>query len=272
MRVARRRRRPHRDRPQRLAAVHRRRRLGRVEHPPVAHGERSARGDRRAARAALLQHRHRELRLAAVQPQERRSDAARCSSSTPAGCGRRCARASARSGAISTRSRSPRSRACTDRFEEGELVKVVPVEQFGYRTITVDRPLRARWEFGPTTWDGVAERQGAREARRGHARGRRREPRGDRAPDLPGGGRLPRRSSRRSWPRAASRSPGHRCSRRSRRAAWSATRRPSPCSTAKGGRSPTRSCATPRTCPLTEDVDEYLAREVHPACTGRLGG
>ena len=39
---------------------------------------------------------------------------------------------------------------------EGDLVKVVPVEQFGYRTITVDRPLRARWEFGPTTWDGLA--------------------------------------------------------------------------------------------------------------------
>ena len=40
---------------------------------------------------------------------------------------------------------------------EDDLVKVVPVEQFGYRTITVDRPLRARWEFGPTTWDGVAD-------------------------------------------------------------------------------------------------------------------
>ena len=39
---------------------------------------------------------------------------------------------------------------------EHELVKVVPVEQFGYRTITVDRPLRARWAFGPSTWDGVA--------------------------------------------------------------------------------------------------------------------
>jgi len=40
---------------------------------------------------------------------------------------------------------------------EGDLVKVVTVEQFGYRTITVEQPLRARWEFGPTTWDGLAD-------------------------------------------------------------------------------------------------------------------
>ena len=40
---------------------------------------------------------------------------------------------------------------------EDDLVKVVPLEQFGYRTIIVDRPLRVRWEFGPATWDGVAD-------------------------------------------------------------------------------------------------------------------
>ncbi len=39
----------------------------------------------------------------------------------------------------------------------GDPVKVVPVEQFGYRAITVDRPLRAAWEIGPTTWDGLAD-------------------------------------------------------------------------------------------------------------------
>ena len=39
----------------------------------------------------------------------------------------------------------------------GALVKLVPVEQFGYRTITIDRPLRARWEIGPTTWAGLAD-------------------------------------------------------------------------------------------------------------------
>ena len=42
-------------------------------------------------------------------------------------------------------------------FEEGEASKLVPVEQFGYRTIVVNRPLRARWEIGPGTWEGVAE-------------------------------------------------------------------------------------------------------------------
>ena len=31
------------------------------------------------------------------------------------------------------------------------------VAEFGYRTIIVDRPLRARWEIGATTWDGLAE-------------------------------------------------------------------------------------------------------------------
>jgi type I restriction enzyme M protein len=37
-------------------------------------------------------------------------------------------------------------------MEDGEFSKLVLVEQFGYRTIVVDRPLRARWEIGKTTW------------------------------------------------------------------------------------------------------------------------
>ena len=40
-------------------------------------------------------------------------------------------------------------------FEEGEFVKVLPNDAFGYRTIAVERPLRARWEVRPDTWDGV---------------------------------------------------------------------------------------------------------------------
>ncbi len=40
-------------------------------------------------------------------------------------------------------------------FEAGELVKILPNEAFGYRTITVDRPLRAYWSVGPGTWEGV---------------------------------------------------------------------------------------------------------------------
>jgi type I restriction enzyme M protein len=40
---------------------------------------------------------------------------------------------------------------------EDDLVKVIPIDQFSYRTITVDRPLRARWEIGPNTWNGLAD-------------------------------------------------------------------------------------------------------------------
>jgi type I restriction enzyme M protein len=39
--------------------------------------------------------------------------------------------------------------------DDDERVKLVPVEQFGYRTITVDRPLRGYWEVGEATWEDV---------------------------------------------------------------------------------------------------------------------
>jgi len=42
-------------------------------------------------------------------------------------------------------------------FEVGDLVKVLPNEAFGYRTITVDRPLRAYWAVGADTWKGVED-------------------------------------------------------------------------------------------------------------------
>jgi type I restriction enzyme M protein len=42
-------------------------------------------------------------------------------------------------------------------FEENERSKIIPAEQFGYRTIVVNRPLRARWEVGPGTWADVAK-------------------------------------------------------------------------------------------------------------------
>ncbi len=44
-------------------------------------------------------------------------------------------------------------------FEEGELVKILPNEAFGYRTITVDRPLRAYWAIGSDTWEGVEDQK-----------------------------------------------------------------------------------------------------------------
>jgi type I restriction enzyme M protein len=42
-------------------------------------------------------------------------------------------------------------------MEDGEFSKLVPVDQFGYRTIVVDRPLRARWEIGEGTWMDVKD-------------------------------------------------------------------------------------------------------------------
>lgn len=44
--------------------------------------------------------------------------------------------------------------------DDDEISKLIPVEQFGYRTVTVERPLRARWEIGPDTWAGLAEDKG----------------------------------------------------------------------------------------------------------------
>ena len=40
-------------------------------------------------------------------------------------------------------------------FEENGQVKIMSNDAFGYRTIVVEQPLRARWEVGPDTWDGV---------------------------------------------------------------------------------------------------------------------
>ena len=62
---------PHRRGAQRQRAVHRRRRAGREQHPPLDHRERLAGGDRRPAAQHVLQHRHRHLHLGADQPQAR---------------------------------------------------------------------------------------------------------------------------------------------------------------------------------------------------------
>jgi type I restriction enzyme M protein len=62
---------PHRRGSQRLIAVHRRRRPGREQHPPLDHRERLAGSHRRAAAEHVLQHRHRHLHLGAHQPQAR---------------------------------------------------------------------------------------------------------------------------------------------------------------------------------------------------------
>ena len=62
---------PHRRGTQRLVALHRRRRPGREQYPPLADRERLARSDRRPAAQPVLQHRHRHLHLGALQPQAR---------------------------------------------------------------------------------------------------------------------------------------------------------------------------------------------------------
>ena len=54
-------------------ALHRRCRLGRERDPALDHRERLARGHRRAARPALLQHRHQHLLLDRHQPQDARA-------------------------------------------------------------------------------------------------------------------------------------------------------------------------------------------------------
>jgi hypothetical protein len=69
VKLRRRRRQPRRHRLQRLAAVHRRRRLRRERDPPLDHRERLAGGHRRPAGPDVLQHRHQHLHLAAHQPQ-----------------------------------------------------------------------------------------------------------------------------------------------------------------------------------------------------------
>ena len=70
---------PHRRGTQRQFPVHRRRRPRREQHPPLDHRERLAGGNRRPAAQHVLQHRHRHLRLGALQPQARASPRARCS-------------------------------------------------------------------------------------------------------------------------------------------------------------------------------------------------
>ena len=62
---------PHRRGAQRQLPVHRRRRPGREQHPPLDHRERLAGGHRRPPAQHVLQHRHRYVRLGTDQSQAR---------------------------------------------------------------------------------------------------------------------------------------------------------------------------------------------------------
>ena len=94
-------------------AVHRRGRVRRVGDPALDPGERLARGHRRAAGPALLQHRDLHVLLDPVQPEGAERCAARSSCSTPATSARRCASPSATSASRSATSRSSTSPSCT---------------------------------------------------------------------------------------------------------------------------------------------------------------
>ncbi len=143
-------------------------------------------------------------------------------------------------------------------FEEGELVKILANEAFGYRTITVDRPLRAYWAVGAGTWEGVEDEKAMAkldEETRAAAR--------DALRSLPA----------QRWDTAA------RCSRKLREAlpnssaallkalvARCLVRDPDLLEQrdAKGRIEWDPALRDTENVPLTEDVDEYLAREVLP--------
>ena len=133
---------PHRRGAQRLVAVHRRRRPGREQHPPLDHRERLAGGHRRPAAEHVLQHRHRHLHLGAHATASPSTAAARCSSSTPRSGSSRCARTWARRTASCRRKTSSASATPSSTFEETEQSKIFPNAAFGYWKVTVERPLR----------------------------------------------------------------------------------------------------------------------------------
>ena len=164
---------PHRHRLQRLAALHRRRRQRREQHPPLDHRERLAGGHRRPARPALLQHRHLHLPLGAHQPQGAARARARSSSSTPASFFVQDAEEPRQQ---AQPDRRPRTRSEPDQigeltrifgnFRDGEtrtfteedpitssrvkrervVSKIFDNDDFGFHKITVERPLRLNFQ------------------------------------------------------------------------------------------------------------------------------
>ena len=148
---------PHRRGAQRLVALHRRRRPGREQHPPLDHRERLAGGHHRPAAEHVLQHRHRHLHLGADQPQAR----------APPGQGaahrrHRLVRAAAQEPRQeelrAVRGAHPSASATLFlAFEETEQSKIFPNAAFGYWKVTVERPLRlARRPERRRAWTGFA--------------------------------------------------------------------------------------------------------------------
>ena len=163
------RRQPHRHRLQRLAALHRRRRQRREQHPPLDHRERLAGGHRRAARPALLQHRHLDLHLGAHQPQgaqpqgqgaaHRRARILREDEEEPrqqaqqdrrpgrgrAGPDRRHHPHLRQTSGTARRVHLHRERSATGQ-DASVVSKVFDNDDFGFHKITVERPLRLNFQ------------------------------------------------------------------------------------------------------------------------------
>ena len=152
-------------------ALHRRRRPGREQHPPLDHRERLARGHRRPAAQHVLQHRHRDLHLGAQQPQARAPRRARCSSSTPPQWFKPLRKNLGKKNC--ELSDEDIQRICDTflAFEETEQSKIFPNAAFGYWKVTVERPLRLKG-IDPDrayTPEGDQGAQGERRARRDDA-------------------------------------------------------------------------------------------------------
>ena len=132
---------PHRRGAQRQLALHRRRRPGREQHSPLDHRERLAGGDHRAAAQYLLQHRHCHLHLGVEQPQPAQRqgyvqliDASEWYRSLRKNLGdKNCELAAAD---------IERIVGTFLAFEETPQSKIFPNAAFGYRKLTVQRPLR----------------------------------------------------------------------------------------------------------------------------------
>ena len=125
-------------------------------------------------------------------------------------------------------------------FTEGEQVKIFPNEAFGYQRITVERPLRLRWEVTAETRRAAGRDQAVGQAR----------PRTSRRTSTARLEALVGHDDHRAqgdWPRSSARSP-----RRSRSSSGTSWRSPTPrhpsSPTARASPSPTPTCGTTRTC------------------------
>ena len=150
------RREPNRHRLQWLAAIHRGGRFRRVRNQAVDHRERLAGGRGGSAGPAFLQHRHLHLLLGRnkqeVFPTKGKVqlvDAREYWLKMPKSLGDKRKMISPEQIAEVTR--------LYGEFTEGERVKILPNEAFGYQRITVERPLRVRWEVTPDTLRVVAK-------------------------------------------------------------------------------------------------------------------